>query len=70
MSILLMFKIMIPFFIVSAVFASLTSQLRLPNFALFLVAITMSDVLALNFFFLVTDKGSWLEIGRTSSVFV
>jgi phosphatidylinositol glycan class N len=66
MASLLMLKIMIPFLIVSAVFASLTSQLRLPPFALFFVAVTMSDVLAINFFFLVTDKGSWLEIGRTS----
>jgi Phosphatidylinositolglycan class N (PIG-N) len=68
MTSLLMFKIMIPFLIVSAVFASLTSQLRLSPFALFFVAVTMSDVLAINFFFLVTDKGSWLEIGRTSAL--
>jgi GPI ethanolamine phosphate transferase 1 len=43
----------------------LNHRLHLPPFSLFIIASTLSDYLALNFFFLVTDEGSWLEIGST-----
>lgn len=35
-----------------------------------MVVMTMSDVLTLNFFWMVRDEGSWLDIGTTISHFV
>jgi phosphatidylinositol glycan class N len=69
MSILLIYKILVPFAIVSAVFTTLHAALGLPPFSLFLTALTLSDVLTLNFFFLVRDEGSWLDIGQSISHF-
>ena len=69
MSALLLLKILIPFFIVAAVINALNKQLQLPPFALFMLALSISDILSLNFFFLVTDNGSWLEIGQSISHF-
>lgn len=69
MASLLIFKLMIPFLVVSAVFTALNLRLGLPSFALFVTTLTISDVLTLNFFFLVTDEGSWLQIGQSISHF-
>lgn len=38
--------------------------------ALFMMVTAFSDVLTLNFFWMVRDEGSWLEIGETISRFV
>lgn len=69
MTLLLLYKILIPFSIVSAVFSALHHALGLPPFSLFLTALSLSDVLTLNFFFLVRDQGSWLDIGQSISHF-
>lgn len=37
------FKIVVPYVILSAVFATLNARLRLPSFSLFLVALTLTD---------------------------
>lgn len=66
-ALLLLFKLLIPFVALSAVTSVLNHRLRLPPFALFIIASTLSDVLTINFFFLVTDEGSWLEIGSSST---
>ncbi|ORY72728.1 Phosphatidylinositolglycan class N-domain-containing protein [Leucosporidium creatinivorum] len=65
MAALLLFKLLTPFVALSAVTSVLNHRLHLPLFSLFIIASTLSDYLALNFFFLVTDEGSWLEIGST-----
>ncbi|KNC99152.1 hypothetical protein, variant [Spizellomyces punctatus DAOM BR117] len=70
MGALLILKILIPFFLLSSVFAVLGRALRLPPFSLFLLVLSTTDVMTLNFFFLVRDSGSWLEIGTTISHFV
>lgn len=70
MGVLLILKILVPFFILSAAFGVLTTALSLPPFALFLVVLSTTDVMTLNFFFLVRDSGSWLEIGSSISHFV
>jgi phosphatidylinositol glycan class N len=62
---LLMFKIMIPFFILSAVLRVVSKSMALPPFSLFLLVLSTTDIMTLNFFFLVRDSGSWLEIGTT-----
>ncbi|KAI9504225.1 Phosphatidylinositolglycan class N-domain-containing protein [Coemansia spiralis] len=69
MGALLLFKIFIPFFLVSAVFGVLNRSLELPPFSLFLFVLSTTDVMTVNFFFLVTDDGSWLDIGMSISHF-
>ncbi|KAF8579724.1 PigN-domain-containing protein [Ramaria rubella] len=70
MAALLVFKIVAPYIILSAIFATLTASLNLPPFSLFLVALSLTDGrMTLPFFYNVTDTGSWLEIGQTISFF-
>ncbi|KAJ3098942.1 Glycosyl phosphatidyl inositol anchor synthesis [Phlyctochytrium planicorne] len=70
MAVLLLMKIWVPFFFLSAVFGVLSRSLDLPAFSLFLLVLSTTDVMTLNFFFLVRDSGSWLEIGTTISHFI
>jgi len=69
MASLLVFKIVAPFAILSASFAALNARLGLPPFSLFLVALTLTDIMTMTFFFNVTDTGSWLEIGQSITFF-
>ncbi|CAH7689895.1 Phosphatidylinositolglycan class N-domain-containing protein [Phakopsora pachyrhizi] len=69
MSTLLVLKILIPFLIVSVVFTILNHRLGFKSFTLFISSLVCSDVLTMNFFYLVKDFGSWLEIGRSISHF-
>jgi len=69
MAALLIFKIVVPYVILSAAFATLNARLRLPSFSLFLVALTLTDGMTMTFFLNVTDTGSWLEIGQSISFF-
>ncbi|KLO19216.1 PigN-domain-containing protein [Schizopora paradoxa] len=70
MASLLLFKIFAPYVVLAAVFAELNAKLELPPFSLFLIALSLTDVMTITFFFKVTDTGSWLEIGQTISFFV
>lgn len=67
---LLLFKIMVPFALISANLGILNMRLGVAPSALFMVAMAMSDVLTLYFFWVVKDEGSWLEIGSTITHFV
>ncbi|KAI1619077.1 GPI ethanolamine phosphate transferase 1 [Exophiala viscosa] len=67
---LLMFKIVVPFAIISAALGILNRRLGLQSSALFMVVMSLSDFMTLNFFWMVRDEGSWLEIGTTISHFV
>lgn len=67
---LLLFKIMVPFSIISAALGILNRRLGLQSSALFMVVMALSDLMTLNFFWMVKDEGSWLEIGTTISHFV
>jgi len=69
MAALLVFKIVSPYIILSATFATLTARLHLPPFSLFLVSLSLTDGMTLTFFYNVTDTGSWLEIGQSISFF-
>ncbi|KAF8840654.1 PigN-domain-containing protein [Paxillus ammoniavirescens] len=69
MAALLIFKIIAPYVILSAAFATLNARLQLPPFSLFLVALTLTDGMTMTFFLNVTDTGSWLEIGQSISFF-
>ena len=65
-----MFKIMVPFALISANLGILNLRLGLASSALFMVVMSISDVMTLNFFWMVRDEGSWLDIGTTISHFV
>ncbi|KAJ6084389.1 GPI ethanolamine phosphate transferase 1 [Penicillium sp. IBT 16267x] len=64
---LLLFQILIPFAIISANLGILNRRLEVGPSALFMVVMSISDVMTLNFFYLVRDEGSWLDIGMTIS---
>lgn len=67
---LLLLKVLIPFLMV-ALFVSVSRKLnRSSNMAMFLMVLLMSDFMALQLFFLVTDQGSWQEIGTSLSHYV
>ncbi len=64
-----MLKIMIPFAVISANLGILNRRLGVAPSALFMVVMAISDVMTLNFFYMVKDEGSWLDIGTTISHF-
>ncbi|KAK2853261.1 Glycosyl phosphatidyl inositol anchor synthesis [Arthroderma sp. PD_2] len=66
---LLILKILVPFALLSATFGILNHRLRVAPSALFMIVMCISDVMTLNFFYMVRDEGSWLDIGTTISHF-
>ncbi|ORE05734.1 PigN-domain-containing protein, partial [Rhizopus microsporus var. microsporus] len=69
MGALLILKILIPFFVISSVLGIISSSLDLQPFTLFLIVMSITDIQTINFFYFVTDYGSWLEIGTSISHF-
>ncbi|KAL4234335.1 hypothetical protein ACF0H5_005986 [Mactra antiquata] len=67
---LLLFKIVIPFLLVTCVLQAIRVVCQVPVQGLFMIILLMSDCMALNFFFLVQDYGSWLDIGSSISHYV
>uniref|UniRef100_A0A4W3IXS0 GPI ethanolamine phosphate transferase 1 n=1 Tax=Callorhinchus milii TaxID=7868 RepID=A0A4W3IXS0_CALMI len=70
MGALMMWKILIPFVIVMCAFESIQVSTQLSSNSLFLIVLVISDIMALHFFFLVKDYGSWLDIGTSISHYV
>ncbi|XP_077982914.1 GPI ethanolamine phosphate transferase 1-like [Glandiceps talaboti] len=70
MGALLLYKIMIPIIMVTCTFQAIHVTQQVPTKSLFLIVLLTSDVMALHFFFLVRDTGSWLEIGTSISHYV
>lgn len=60
---------MIPFAMISAALGILNRRVGLQSSALFMVVMSISDIMTLNFFWTVRDEGSWLEIGTTITNF-
>ncbi|KAF2275653.1 PigN-domain-containing protein [Westerdykella ornata] len=67
---LLLLKLLIPFAIMSAYLGILNRRLGVAPSALFMIVMAVGDVLTLNFFYMVRDEGSWLDIGTSISHFV
>lgn len=66
-----MLKLLVPFAFISANLGILNRRLgNLAPSALFMCVMAVSDVLTLNFFWMVRDEGSWLDIGTSISHFV
>ncbi|XP_032816660.2 GPI ethanolamine phosphate transferase 1 isoform X1 [Petromyzon marinus] len=70
MGALMMWKILIPFIVVMCAFEAVQDCTRLSSKSLFLIVLILSDIMAVHFFFLVQDYGSWLDIGTSISHFV
>lgn len=66
---LLLLKLLIPFAVISANLGMLNRRLKVAPSSLFMVVMAMGDIMTLNFFYMVRDEGSWLEIGTTISHF-
>ncbi len=67
---LLIFKILVPFAVISANLGILNRRLGVAPSSLFMLVMAISDVMTMNFFWLVRDEGSWLDIGTSISHFV
>lgn len=70
MGALILWKMVIPFIFVSCTFNVVASLTDRPLKTHLLLMLLMSDLMGLNFFFLVRDSGSWLEIGVSISHYV
>lgn len=55
--------------LVTSVFGIILKMSNSPQFGVILLMLAMCDVMTTNFFFQVTDYGSWLEIGNSISRF-
>ena len=64
-----MLKIIVPFAVISANLGILNRRLGVAPSSLFMLVMAISDVLTMNFFWLVRDEGSWLDIGTSISHF-
>ena len=67
---LLVLKLMIPFAIISVNLGILNKRIGVAPSALFMIVMAISDIMTLNFFYMVRDEGSWLDIGTTITHFV
>eukprot|EP00249_Psilotum_nudum_P011586 c23256_g1_i1 orf=166-3090(+) len=69
MAALLLFKLAIPFILVTCAFSAIIKLLELPRPGCYFMVLFFSDIMTIHFFFLVQNTGSWLEIGQTISHF-
>lgn len=70
MTALILLKVLIPFFAVTLAFTVLTVWLDIRPFKIFTTVLVFSNIMALNFLFLVKNQGSWLEIGTSLSHYI
>ena len=70
MSALIILKTVIPFLVVCCTMRTITSILKIQSERLFVIVLLFCNVMALNFLFLIKNKGSWLDIGMSISHYV
>jgi phosphatidylinositol glycan class N len=70
MAMLLVYKLLVPFIVLSANLGALNQRLNIKRSAIFSMALVFCDAATLVFFWQVKDEGSWLEIGSSISCFV
>ena len=70
MAFFLFLKILVPLVIVCCTFSAMKNSIGVEVRGLFYVVMVMTDVMAIMFFFLIKDEGSWQDIGITITHFV
>lgn len=70
MGVLLLYKLLVPFAVLSLHLGVLNARLGVGRSALCMLVLCVCDTLTLSFFWQVRDEGSWLEIGSSISQFV
>lgn len=69
MTAILILKLMTPLLISTVSFSAILRVTKTPQVAVFCLVVALFDIMTINFFFLVRDTGSWLEIGNSISRF-
>ncbi|XP_030764800.1 GPI ethanolamine phosphate transferase 1 [Sitophilus oryzae] len=67
---LILLKIAVPFLFTCCVFRAINSIGKENILQMFCIILIFSDIMVLQFLFLITNKGSWLDIGSSLSHFI
>ncbi|XP_077295319.1 GPI ethanolamine phosphate transferase 1-like [Arctopsyche grandis] len=70
MTALILCKTLIPFLCVTCTFYAVNLVVKAPTGNLFLIVLIYSDLMGLQFLHMITNKGSWLDIGTSISHYV